>query len=198
VRSHPGALTLYVVRHGLTQANADGLLLGRADRPLTEVGQAQAAQIAASIGRPAAVVASPLARARETAAAFGVDVEVDDRWIEIDYGDYDCVPLRDVPAEFWMAWRRDPSVRPPGGESLVDLGVRVRAACEDLAARARDEDVVVVTHVSPIKAAVAWALSVGDEVAWRTFVAVASISRIAITERGPALHSFNETHHLAR
>ena len=198
MRSHPGALTLFLVRHGLTQANADGLLLGRADRPLTDVGRMQASEIAATIGRPGLVVSSPLARARETAAAFGleVEVEVDERWIEIDYGEYDCLPLRDVPAEFWAAWRGDPSVRPPGGESLVDLGVRVREACEDLAPRARDQDVVVVTHVSPIKAAVAWALSVGDEVAWRTFVAVASITRVAVTERGPSLHSFNETHHL--
>jgi broad specificity phosphatase PhoE len=196
MRSHPGALTLLVVRHGLTQANADALLLGRADRPLTDIGRAQATKIAAAIGRPAAVISSPLRRATETAEAFGVDVEVDERWIEIDYGEYDCMPLADVPAEFWAAWRADPALRPPGGESLVDLGVRVRAACEDLRVRAADEDIVVVTHVSPIKAAVGWALGVGDDVAWRMFVAVASVTRLSMTERGAVLRSFNETHHL--
>ena len=196
MRSHPRPLTLFVVRHGLTQANADALLLGRADHPLTDTGRAQAAEIATAIGPPAAVISSPLLRARETAEAFGADVEIDERWIELDYGDYDCRPLGEVPSEFWAAWRADPGRRPPGGESLVDLGVRVRKACAELSERARDDDVVVVTHVSPIKAAVAWALDVGDDIAWRMFVAQASITRIGITERGPVLRSFNETHHL--
>ena len=187
---------LFIVRHGLTQANADALLLGRADHPLTDTGRAQATKIAAAIGTPAAVISSSLRRARETAEAFGVDVEIDDRWIELDYGEYDCRPLSDVPSGFWAAWRADPGHRPPGGESLVDLGVRVRQACADLSERARDDEVVVVTHVSPIKAAVAWALDVGDDVAWRMFVAQASITRVGITERGPVLRSFNETHHL--
>jgi broad specificity phosphatase PhoE len=196
MRSHPCPLTLFVVRHGLTQANADALLLGRADYPLTDTGRAQATKIAAAIGSPAAVVSSPLQRARETAEAFGADIEIDERWIELDYGDYDCRPLSEVPSEFWAAWRADPGHRPPGGESLVDLGVRVRQACKELAERAREDDVVVVTHVSPIKAAVAWALDVGDDIAWRMFVAQASITRVGITERGPVLRSFNETHHL--
>jgi broad specificity phosphatase PhoE len=82
---------------------------------------------------------------------------------------------------------------------LLALGARVRAACEALSADAKDADgdVVVVTHVSPIKAALAWALGVGEEVAWRTFVAPASITRIGFGPRGPVLHSFNEVAHLA-
>jgi broad specificity phosphatase PhoE len=61
-----------------------------------------------------------------------------------------------------------------------------------------DGDVVVVSHVSPIKAAAAWALGVGDEVAWRMYVAQASITRIGVGGPGglPSLRSFNETAHL--
>ena len=56
---------------------------------------------------------------------------------------------------------------------------------------------VVVTHVSPLKAAVAWALDVGDAVTWRLFVAPASITRIAVRDDGGAVvHSFNELAHL--
>ena len=58
-------------------------------------------------------------------------------------------------------------------------------------------DVVVVSHVSPIKAGVAWALGTGDEIAWRMFVALASVTRIAVSDRGPLLRSFNEVAHLA-
>ena len=55
---------------------------------------------------------------------------------------------------------------------------------------------VVVTHVSPVKAAVGWAVGAGDDISWRLWVAPASITRIGITPRGGVLHSFNETAHL--
>ena len=113
----------------------------------------------------------------------GVAPEVDDRWIELDYGELDGRPLAEVPASTWASWRADVTWSPPGGESLAGLGERVRAACGDLVADARDRDVVVVTHVSPIKAAVAWALGVGDEVAWRMWVGPASITRIGVGRR---------------
>ena len=59
-----------------------------------------------------------------------------------------------LPAEMWATWRSDPRWAPPGGEALVDLGARVREACVELVEEAQDRDVVVVSHVSPIKAAV--------------------------------------------
>ena len=144
------------------------------------------------------IVASPLRRAQQTALAFGLPVETDDRWIELDYGEFDGARLRDVPADLWEAWRADAGYVPPGGESLTAVGRRVRAACADLVgAGSPDRPVVVVSHVSPIKAAVAWALGVGDEVSWRMFLAPASITRIVPSPRGVSLHAFNETGHLA-
>ena len=187
---------LIVVRHGRTEANATGRLLGRLDLPLDELGTAQAQALADAIGPVDRVVASPLLRTRQTAAMFGRDVETDDRLMELDYGDYDGLALADVPSELWERWRTDFDFAPPGGESLVALRARVGAALDDLAGAARVETIVVVAHVSPIKAAVAWALGVGDEVTWRMFVRPASITRIAITDRGPVLHSFNEVAHL--
>lgn len=189
---------LIVVRHGRTAANAAGQLLGRRDVPLDDTGRAQAQAIAAAIGPVDAVVSSPLRRARETAEAFGQDVEVDDRWIELDYGDWDGATNAEIGGERWAAWRADVDFAPPAGESLRSLGTRVRAACEDLARRAAREDVVVVTHVSPIKAAFGWALAVGDEVSWRCFVSPGAIMRIGIGPAGPSLRSFNEIAHLPR
>ena len=189
---------LLVVRHGQTAANAAGQLLGRADVPLTDRGREQAKALAAAVGPVDRVITSPLQRARDTAAAFGLPVEVDERWTELDYGIYDERPLGEVPGELWESWRGDAEFTPPEGESLASVGRRVRAACEDLAAGAVDNDVVVVSHVSPIKAAVAWALDADDGIAWRTFVAVASITRIGVTDRGPILRSFNEVAHLGQ
>jgi len=169
------------------------------DVPLDDVGvrQAQALGTVASLTGAARVVSSPLERARATAAALGLPVEVDDRWTEIDYGVFDGAELT-AAADLWVGWDADLEYRPPGGESLADLGRRVRAACSDVWEEAADRDVVVVSHVSPIKAAVAWTLQVGDEIAWRTFVAVASITRVGVTERGPLLRSFNEVAHLGQ
>ena len=70
-------------------------------------------------------------------------------------------------------------------------------ACEELASEAVNHDVVIVSHVSPIKAAVSWALGGGPEVSWRLSLSVASITRIATGGlAGAALVSFNETAHL--
>lgn len=195
---------ILVVRHGRTAANAGGLLLGRADPPLDSEGERQAAALALAC-LPldvARIVSSPLGRCRRTAATIAaaidgnVPVEVDERWIELDYGEFDGRPMGEIPAATWAEWRADPAWCPPGGESLADLGLRVRAAAEALVDEATERDVVVVSHVSPIKAAVAWALGVGDEVAWRMWVAPASITRIGCSGRSPSLRAFNELAHL--
>ena len=186
---------LILARHGQTAVNAGGRLQGRADAPLTDHGHRQAAAAAAAINPPALVVCSPLQRAQQTASYFGAPV-VDDRWTELDYGDLDGLPIRDVPASLWDEWRGDESFAPPGGESLLTLGRRVREACEELAPRAASEDIVVVSHVSPIKAAVAWALDVGDRISWRMFLDVAALVQIGVTARGPTLLRWNDTSHL--
>ena len=189
---------LILLRHGQTPANAGGLLLGRADPPLTELGQRQAAAAAVVLdGDVQRVVSSPLQRARQTAAALGLPVDVDEQWIEVDYGEYEGLPYRDVPPELWQRWRTEPGFTPPGGESMAAVGTRVRAACDALMDEAAERNVVVVSHVSPIKAAVAWALGVGDDVAWRMFLEVAAISRVGIGANGPTLRTYNDTGHLA-
>jgi broad specificity phosphatase PhoE len=192
---------LILVRHGQTDANARGLLLGRSDPPLTEAGRRQAVALAAALPRPDRIVSSPLTRARHTAAVLagaapGVtdaeDVQVDQRWIEMDYGDLDGSPPTALDERAWQAWRADPEFVPAGGESVAAVSARVREACEELASDAARGDVMVVSHVSPIKAAVAWALGVGDEVAWRMYVADAAVCRIDTRGPTPMLVSFND------
>ena len=188
---------LVLVRHGRTAANANGLLLGRLDPPLDDLGKQQAHLLGQSLGSVRRVVSSPLARARETAAHIDGPLSIDERWIELDYGEYDGVPLDKVPAEMWRSWRADLGFAPPGGESLLALAERVASACEDLKDEAIDHDIVVVSHVSPIKAAVAWALGVDVVISWRTQLQPASITRVAVGRLGALLRTFNETSHLA-
>lgn len=183
---------LYLVRHGRTAANAQGLLQGRLDPPLDAVGQAQAAAIAAMIGPIDEVIASPLDRAQQTAAFFGETVITDDRWVELAYGEYEGVPAGEVPPEVWQAWRTNAEFTTRGGESFGALDARVREACEELRERIAETDVVVVSHVSPIKAAVAWALGVTMEIMFHCHLSQASLCRIDVGRFGPVLHSFNE------
>jgi broad specificity phosphatase PhoE len=189
---------LIIVRHGQTDANARGVLLGRADPALDAIGRTQASSVAAALAplrRDTRIISSPLRRARETASIIARegDVEIDERWIELDYGTFEGTPVVDVPEETWKRWRADASYAPGGGESLRALGQRVNESCDELIADSVTRDVIVVTHVSPVKAATAWALDVGDEVAWRMYVAPGSITRIAPRPWGRVLTSFNET-----
>ena len=189
-----------LVRHGETEPNRAGLLLGRANPPLTTAGQSQATALARVFEagpRPLAVVASPLRRAMETALAIAefweIEVERDERLVEIDYGEWDERGFGDLPPDELRRWRSDPGFAPPGGESLAQVQERASKCAAELFERAGDGLIIAVSHVSPIKAAVAWALDVGPEVAWRLRLDVATITRITRgPDRTPVLLTYNE------
>jgi len=197
---------LILVRHGQSEANAAGLLVGRMDSPLTALGTRQADQIGEALvagrsTRPVRIMTSPLSRARDTAAIVATALgaappEVEERLIELDYGEIDGQRPADLPRGMWASWRSDPSWRPPGGETLPDLHARLDPLWASLVAGGGESDIVAVTHVSPIKAAVAWVLGAGPELAWKLSLGVASITRVALGGPAPALVSFGETGHL--
>ncbi|WP_158412191.1 histidine phosphatase family protein [Ilumatobacter nonamiensis] len=188
---------LILLRHGRTAANEAGLLQGRLNQDLDEFGerQAQAAakHLAQTDGGIDVVISSPLKRAQQTATALGLPVETDERWIELSYGKYEGVPHADIPSEVWQMWRNDFSYVPEDGEALSTLDERVRAACDDLVERASRQNIVVVSHVSPMKSAVGWALGTDIGISWNCHLDHASICRIEIRGRRPVLSAFNET-----
>jgi len=196
------AVTL--VRHGRTAFNASGRIQGRVDNPLDDLGRRQAAAVAEALSNEvrggALVIHSPLVRAAETARAIaergGVATMVDPDWIELDYGDFDGLHQSQVDARTWAAWRADAGFRPPNGESLLDVEHRVRSAIERIRGLGV-RSVIVVSHVSPIKAAVTLALGVEAGIAWRTRLDPASVCRIELSKGGAALVGFNDTSHLA-
>lgn len=185
---------LLLVRHGRTAMNASGALQGRIDIPLDDVGVAQAVALGHQLATSGAsrVVSSPLQRARRTAELvaepLGLAVDIDDRLVEIDYGTWDTRPLRDIDPADWAAWRADPDFAPPGGESLV--AVTARATDFAAAALGIDATTIAVSHVSPIKAIVAWALGAGVAATWRMHLGVAAICCVAGTPAAPVLRAF--------
>ena len=186
-------------RHGQTAPNRDGLVLGRADPELTDEGRRQARLLAEALaGEPvSAILSSPLLRARQTAEAVaeacGLPVTVDQRLVEIDWGTWEGRPAGSLAVADVDRWRADDGTAPEG-ESLSSLSARVESFCLD----SLDDEghVVAVSHVSPIKAATAWALGVDGTIAWRMFLGLASITRVGRGRSSPVLLSFNETGHL--
>ncbi len=142
------------------------------------------------------MIASPLRRAQQTAATFGVPVETDPRWIEYHYGELEGTPVAEIPMSIWQRWRTEPNYAPPGGESHAELYTRVFGAVEELVEQMQDINIVVVSHVSPIKAAIAWVLGLPPTAGNRYHLDVASICRISAGPTGVVLRSYNETWHL--
>jgi broad specificity phosphatase PhoE len=185
------------VRHGQTELNRGGRLQGRLDVPLSALGSRQAAALGTGFASEPVtrVYSSPLQRARDTAAAIagrhGLDVDVDDLLVELDYGEWDGRALGDVPPRDWEAWRTDPGFAPPGGERLIDVTARVASFCAGVS----DPGLVIaVSHVSPIKAAVCNALCVDERATFRMQLDVASVTRVGRRADGSTyLSTFNDT-----
>lgn len=145
--------TVYVVRHGESEANREGRYQGRYDSPLSALGHQQAAALANTLAasKAAYVISSPLRRCVETAlpvaARLGVALECDDRVIEIAHGTWEGRLRAEVErddAARMHAWRTAPEhVRFDGGESLGDVDARWRSFVATLPAGAH---VIVVTH----------------------------------------------------
>ena len=192
---------LILIRHGESTMNAEGRLVGRLDPSLTPTGEAQAARAGATLAAVSELIVSPLTRTRQTASLLGVEapMRIDERVIELDYGILDGATLGEVDPTLWGRWHEEADFAPEGGESLVDLRRRLSPLLEELfaapgqGARSKEGDVVIVSHVSPIKAAVAWALGTDDLVAWRMRLSNGSVTRIGYGPTGPQLLSFNET-----
>jgi broad specificity phosphatase PhoE len=146
---------LVLIRHAQSTWNADGLLQGQADPPLSEEGRREAAALAPLAGRfPAErVVCSDMLRTRETAALLGhPSPRLDPRWREIGVGEWAGRPLAELPPGSQPAWRGGP-IAAPGGESWESLSARVVDALGDL--RAAGGSWLVVCHGGAIRATVA-------------------------------------------
>jgi probable phosphoglycerate mutase len=197
---HPGVAgpvtTLILVRHGMSVATHREVFAGRAlpGADLSQAGRLQAEAAAAELRRmleaewfgleaPTALLTSPTARARQTAAAFertfGLTAEVDDGFAEQDFGVWDGLTKDEVERD-WPggveAWSLDAAFTPGGGESRAEVGRRVRAAVDRVVGARRGQTVLVASHAIATRAAIGAALGAPPE-AWFAFrVAPASLN----------------------
>jgi probable phosphomutase (TIGR03848 family) len=189
-----------LVRHGQTPTTGK-LLPGQAPGlSLSDEGKKQAdaaAKRVAALRGIAAVYASPLERARETAApiarALGLTVRVERALSDIDVGDWTGQSLARLRRrQEWPAVQRYPSgFRFPGGESFMETQARVVGAIAEIVARHGRRTVVVVSHADPIKMAIAHALGMHLDFFQRLAINPASISAIAYPRSGPTVLTVN-------
>ena len=144
---------------------------------------------------------SPLQRAQQTAAeAFpALTAVVHPSFIEVDYGSLDGLTMADLDPAVWSAMESDHHGPFGGGESLAQVDARVHAVLnelhEDTASllHSPDEHLAIVSHVSPIKAALTWAMGVPGSAAWRMRIDNASLSIVGTRRDTPALVRLNQT-----
>lgn len=202
-RSHqaPPPSTLFLlVRHGLTPTTGK-VLPGRArGLNLADAGRAQAQAAAdriATLSRVDAIYASPLERARQTAApiakARGLAVKVDRGLLECDFGDWTGAELKKLmKLPEWSTVQRAPSTfRFPGGESFTEMQGRMVATLDRLRAAHHGGVVVCVSHADTIKAAVAYAMGTHLDLFQRVVISPCSITAIAYSAGGPVVLTVN-------
>jgi ribonuclease H / adenosylcobalamin/alpha-ribazole phosphatase len=198
--------TTILLRHGQTEFSAERRFAGRGDIALTDTGLRQAAAAADRLTPRGidAVVTSPLQRARRTAEAVatatGAPMTVDDALAEADFGKWEGLTFGEA-AERWpeemSAWLASADVAPPGGESLADASERVLAALDRLLAAHPRATLLLVSHVTPIKAMTCRALLAPSAAMFRIHLDVASLTEIDWFADGPVLlRSLNDTAHL--
>jgi broad specificity phosphatase PhoE len=145
-----------LVRHGQTDWNSEGRYQGQSNVPLNEIGRAQAVTLARQLmdSSFAAIYSSDLQRAVETAeiiaAALHLPVMLEPRLREINQGEWEgqlVEVIRSRYAGLWQARSIDPAnLRPPGGETVLEVAGRVNTALDDIAHRNPNTDVLIVSH----------------------------------------------------
>ncbi|MFF4538404.1 bifunctional RNase H/acid phosphatase [Streptomyces aureus] len=202
--------TFVLLRHGETPLTPQKRFSGSggSDPSLSAVGREQAERVAAALaarGTIQAIVASPLARTRQTAAAvaarLGLDVLVEDGLRETDFGAWEGLTfgeVRERHPEDLNAWLASPEAEPTGGgESFTATAQRMAATRDKLIAAYAGRTVLLVTHVTPIKTLVRLALGAPPESLFRMELSAASLSAVAYYGDGNAsVRLFNDTSHL--
>ena len=200
---------LVLLRHGQTLMSVDRRYSGSTSDPsLTDLGRRQARLAALRLAESgwdfAGIVCSPQVRARQTAAyaadELGLDVAVDHDLRETDFGDWEGLTFGEAharDADVHSAWLSDPTLPPPGGEAFEAVDARVADARRRIVEKFGARDILVVSHVTPVKALLRQGLGCGFELFTRLHLDLASLSVAEFYADGPtSVTLVNDTAHL--
>ncbi len=179
--------SIIFLRHGQAKNNTERILAGRTPGiPLTEVGITQAEKAAKFLEEMniSAIYSSPIERAKNTAEIVGkhnsVDVTIDDRLIELDMGKFTGVPYDEIFSNhgnvFMKFYRGELEIAHNGVETFADVKKRVNGMVDHVLENHPNENVVLVTHMDPIKAMLSTVVSLSPENLFELIIANASLN----------------------
>lgn len=157
-------MTLIIfLRHGQAQNNVQRILTGRTPGvSLTDAGKIQAQQAADLLGQfdISAIYSSPIERAQRTADIVAkhnsLDYTTDERLVELEMGDFTGMKYDDVFSKhdnmLMKFYENNPEIANRGVETFAQVKLRVREIIKDVSKKHHDQNVVLVTHMDPIKA----------------------------------------------
>ena len=201
-KTAPDATLVLFVRHGQTPTTGKVLPGRAAGLHLSDTGRQQAERAAERLKvltKVDAIYASPLERAKETAApiakALGLRTSIDKGLLECDFGDWTGGELKKLMKKpEWSTVQRAPSTfRFPNGESFTEMQTRMVGAVDRLRVEHRGGVVVCVSHADPIKAVLAHAMGTHLDLFQRIVVSTCSVSAVAYTGGGPIVLTVNST-----
>lgn len=147
---------IILVRHGQTAWNKEEIFRGRIDIDLDEVGIQQAKLLAQSLSKLQinAVYSSPLKRAVNTAIHianyYELEVNIDDHFIDINYGNWEGKSLKEVKETFkdlYQKWIKDPHLlRIPNGETLEDVRIRAVTGLNQILDKHHQQTITIISH----------------------------------------------------
>ena len=135
-----------------------GICYGRSDVSAAPMGETKMSSLLECLPAVATVYSSPLSRclflAKDIAAALHVELCVDERLVELDFGRWELRRWEDIPRPEIDEWAADiTGAAPHGGERVADMQVRVAAFLAELTEVG--ESALVVTHMGVIRCALA-------------------------------------------
>ena len=175
------------LRHGQAKNNTERILSGRTPGvPLTDKGITQAQQTAELLEHMniSAIYSSPIQRAKHTAEIVGkhnsIDVTIDDRLIELDMGKFTNVPYDEIFTShgnvFMKFYNGELEIAHNGVETFADVKKRVASIVEEVIEKHPDENVVLVTHMDPIKAMLSTIVDLSPTNLFELIIANASLN----------------------
>ena len=193
------------LRHGQAKNNTERILSGRTPGvPLTDKGITQAQQTAELLEHMniSAIYSSPIQRAKHTAEIVGkhnsIDVTIDDRLIELDMGKFTNVPYDEIFTShgnvFMKFYNGELEIAHNGVETFADVKKRVASIVEEVIEKHPDQNVVLVTHMDPIKAMLSTIVDLSPTNLFELIIANASLNIFREKERKFSLSGINVMH----
>ena len=197
---------VYLVRHGQTAWNVGEIFRGRADIPLDDVGRNEA-MLAGEALKDAAihvVYSSPLSRSMETARSIAkfhnLTVTPLEAITDISYGEWEGQSNEHVKAKYpdlYRLWHEEPhKVHFPRGESLEEVRARTMSAVNDLAAKHKNENIVLVAHRVPNKVICCALIGLDNSHFWRIQQDTASTNLFTYKDGEWIISYLNDTSYL--